>query len=779
MGQQKGFKETIDSIIDKRKKKLPEIVAAKRQAQEELKALMTVQKAINMVLAECSDSSVSEPGKRALEATAHYSCELSKRIDALGTLERSFNRNTINIAVSGAARSGKSTTLQKMSGLTDEQLPSGSTKPLTAVTSRLFNSDKRVAEVTFRSKRSFVTDYLTPHLNTLNEFLSKANAISVTTIDEFAKAKLPDQLEGDPSVAIKDSLARLKDAQTSLPYFQEKLTGKTEKIPLSELKQYVAYPTNEDENMEERGEAHLQRLFLAVDDVKIFHPFPVLDDARIGLVDLPGLGEVSDTVAHIHTKSLTTDVDQIFLIAKPSQESGYVDRSIGEVIDRLREIQPGVDHRCDLIAIGINVEAGSEAGAKSLRDDIRRKINSSLPNKQQFTIHEYSAIDPERVAHELEYLLQHIANVQPHVDKKNLVYAMSTSEVEKWRRVTLLETKACSDALQRLLPNPLEQQHKLVQEISGAVIDAFEQLEHSYEIATLAESETHQLYNEQVDDIHNHAETAIKNNLFLHGKTWKDYSHGESVDPFSFYRSETRRIRRELVSEYCCLDRLYDENIERFKRTVLETLLQSAGLDCEFPRADQESAADEWLAKVDNVLGKKLRDQQLHEAFELLRGLTFQFRSNVFLKIANNLDNLKNPPSMMADPGSYRGKIDKAEYFSTGSIENRMERVHEVLMQDAIEANDSIAEALHANHDGFGETLEFYASCFNDYLYRRDVDHFKYVVIRGIVENFNVEIPDETKDLASSLKRMEGALTDLESATASLRAAITQRDGNR
>lgn len=267
MGQQKGFKETIDSIIDKRKKKLPEIVAAKRQTQEELKALMTVQEALNMVLAECNDSSVSEPGKRALEATTQYSCELSKRIDALGTLERSFNRNTINIAVSGAARSGKSTTLQKMSGLTDEQLPSGSTKPLTAVTSRLFNSNKCVAEVAFRSKRSFVTDYLTPHLNTLNEFLGKANAISVATIDEFAKAKLPDQLKGDPSVAVKDSLARLKDAQTSLPYFQEKLTGKTKKIILSELKQYVAYPTNEDENMEERGEAHLQRFYLAVDDV--------------------------------------------------------------------------------------------------------------------------------------------------------------------------------------------------------------------------------------------------------------------------------------------------------------------------------------------------------------------------------------------------------------------------------------------------------------------------------------------------------------------------------
>lgn len=779
MGQQNGFKDTIDGIIAKRKRKLPIIAAAKRQAQEELKALMTVQKALNTALAECNDSSVSDPGKRALEATTHYSCELSKRIDALRTLEQSFNRNTINIAVSGAARSGKSTTLQKMSGLTDEQLPSGSTKPLTAVTSRLFNSNENVAKVTFRNKHSFVTDYLTPHLNTLNGFLGKADAISVATIGVFAKAKLPVQLEGDPSVAVKDSLDRLKDAQTSLPYFQEKLTGKTEKIPLSELKQYVAYPINEDENREERGGVRLQRLFLAVDDVKIFHSFPALDNARIGLVDLPGLGEVSDTVAHIHTKGLTTDVDQVFHIAKPSQESGYVDRSIGEVIDRLREIQPGVDHRCDLITIGVNVEKGSEDGAESLCDDIRRKINKSLPNSQQFVIRKYDAIDNDSVARELDYLLQHIATVQPYVDKKNLAYAMSTNEVEKWRKATLYETKACSDALKRLLPNPLEQKHKLVQEISGSIIDAFEQLEHSYEIAALAESETHQLYNEQVDDIHDHAETAIKNNLFLHGKTWKEYSHGESVDPFSFYRSETRRIRRELVSEYCCLDRLYDENIEHFKQTVLDTFLQSSGLHREFSRITQESTADKRLSTVDDILGKKLRDQQLHEAFELLRGLTFQFRSNVFLKIANNLDDLKNPPSMMPDPSSHRGKIDKAEYFSTGSIENRMERVHKVLMQDAIEANDSIAEALHANHDGFGETLEFYASCFNNYLYRRDVDHFKYVVIRGIVENFNVEIPGETKGLASSLKRMEGALNALESATASLHTVVTQQDGNR
>ena len=765
MSSQNSLDKTIDEIIQTRKEKLPTINAALDSTRQELGHLMNVQSALKAVLSTCDDPSVKSSAQIALDQTIQHSSTLSVRIDALNTLKRSFSRNTINIAVSGAARSGKSTTLQRMSGLTDDQIPSGSTKPLTAVTSRLYNSKETVAKIKFRDKRAFVSDYLVPHLNTLNGFLGADAAIHIETIDDFKRADLPGQLEGDPSVAVKDSLARLKDAKASLSFVLVKLTGKTENVPLSELKQYVAYPTNEEENAEERSGKPLERLYLAVDDVKIFCPFPTLGKARIGLVDLPGLGEVSDTVAHIHTKSLQNDVDQVFLIAKPSHESGYVDKNISEVIDQLSEIQPGVDHRNDLITIGINVEEGNEQSACSLGDDIRRKINQPLAEKYRFIVRKYSAVDDESVSNELHFLLQHIAQSQRHIDKKNLAHALNARAIADLRFQTLEMANDCRLKLQHALPDPLERRYRTVQAVAGSIIDALEALEQRFRDNELEESDTHQRYMECVQLIEEHVRERIQENLFVQNRSWEETARGESIDLFTFYRGETRRIRREIVAEYGALDGLYEENIEQFKRVVLRTVLSSAGISDQLANVAHHSCANSQIDAVNADLESKLHDAPLHEALQLLRGLQFRFYNTVFLSIADNLDNLKNPPSMMVDPHSYSNKkIDKAEYFNSGSIEERLERVRKVLTDDALAANDRIAEALKTHHDGFGQTLEFYVSRFNDCLYRRDVDYFKQVTVQGIINAYDVALPGKSRveEEATTLKAK--ALYELDSA---------------
>lgn len=765
MSNQNSLDKTINEIIRARKEKLPKINAALDGTRQELNHLMNVQSALRAVLSACNDPSAKDSAQNALDQTIQHSSALSARVDALETLKRSFSRNTINIAVSGAARSGKSTTLQRMSGLTDDQIPSGSTKPLTAVTSRLYNSDDTVAKIKFRDTRTFVTDYLIPHLSTLNSFLGADAAIRIESIDGFKHVVLPGQLEGDPSVAVKDSLARLKDAQASFDFVLPKLTGKTERVPLSELKQYVAYPTNEEENAEEHGGKPLERLYLAVDDVKIFCPFPTLGKARIGLVDLPGLGEVSDTVARIHTKSLQNDVDQVFLIAKPSHESGYVDKNISEVIDQLSEIQPGIDHRNDLITIGINVKEGNEQSARSLGDDIRRKINQPLAEKYRFAVREYSAVDNESVSNELHFLLQHIAKTQRYIDKKNLAHALNARAIADLRSQTLEMANDCRLKLQHALPDPLERRYRTVQTVAGSIIDALEALEQRFRDNELEESDTHQRYMECVQSIEEHVRGCIQENLFVQNRSWEETARGESIDLFTFYRGETRRIRREIVAEYGALDGLYEENIEQFKRTILRAVLNSAGIGDQFADVAHRPCANSQIDAVDADLESKLHDAPLHEALQLLRSLQFQFYNTVFLSIADNLDNLKNPPSMMADPQSCSNKkIDKAEYFNSGSIEERLDRVRKVLTNDAMAANNRIAEALKTHRDGFGQTLEFYVSRFNDCLYRRDVDYFKQVTVQGIINGYDVALPGKTRaeEEANTLKAK--ALFELDSA---------------
>src|SRR5699024_9717578 len=67
--------------------------------------------------------------------------EIDNALDRLDVVENRFSRKTINIGVSGRARVGKSTLLQSISGLSDEQIPTGSGVPVTAVRSAIFHSE--------------------------------------------------------------------------------------------------------------------------------------------------------------------------------------------------------------------------------------------------------------------------------------------------------------------------------------------------------------------------------------------------------------------------------------------------------------------------------------------------------------------------------------------------------------------------------------------------------------------------------------------------------------
>ena len=82
----------------------------------------------------------------------------------LRVLEARLARDTVNIGVSGQARVGKSTPPQSVSGLGDDQIPTGQALPVTAVRSRIFHApDLRRATLRLHSFDTFVTDVVAPY----------------------------------------------------------------------------------------------------------------------------------------------------------------------------------------------------------------------------------------------------------------------------------------------------------------------------------------------------------------------------------------------------------------------------------------------------------------------------------------------------------------------------------------------------------------------------------------------------------------------------------------
>ena len=279
--------ERVDSILAARRGLLPAVQreiddAARRRGEvERLVSLLRELKEIE------KDQNALQRIDGALEDLERLLSSFSGREETLNALSVRFGRDTVNIGVSGEARVGKSTTLQKFSGLTDTQIPTGKGLPVTAVRSEIFNSVDERAEVTFRDQETFIAEYIRPLLEIVNKHLDVP--LAVDTMAGLRTSKFPETLGSNVDSVSTDSLSRLLDAQKSIDTYAPRLTGGLKQVALDDLRSYVAYPSKEDLDTEKATGTPSSRSYIAVESVKIFCHFPRLEGVKIGLVDLPGL----------------------------------------------------------------------------------------------------------------------------------------------------------------------------------------------------------------------------------------------------------------------------------------------------------------------------------------------------------------------------------------------------------------------------------------------------------------------------------------------------------
>ena len=218
-------------------------------------------------------------------------------------LEARFARDTVNIGVSGQARVGKSTLLQSVSGLGDDQIPTGQALPVTAVRSRIFHApDLRRATLRLHTFDTFVTEVARalPRRAGRRGAAGHAGRVpragSTRSRDELLRADRPSWVT---------MLNRLRAMQASFPTYAHDLTGGERVVPLEELRPWVAYPTN----AQEQHARHRSRgRYLAVRDVRIDCPFPHAQVRTWGSSTCPGSassrrGPTSTTSTACRTRS--------------------------------------------------------------------------------------------------------------------------------------------------------------------------------------------------------------------------------------------------------------------------------------------------------------------------------------------------------------------------------------------------------------------------------------------------------------------------------------------
>ena len=382
--------EKLDSILAVRARRLAEVDSA-------IATWSAREADIARVLIQTEDAERVNPDVRGASARLRSAADAVRKVLAdYAALRARFARDSLCIGIGGAARMGKSTFLQAVTGLDETQIPTSDKYFTTAVRSQIVNSDENVAIADFHSPESFLREVVGP--------MCRAIGIDPpATLSGFRTAQFALPEGHQKTQEAEDILQRLRDAQSQLGTYERHLTGERgRRIPLDDLRPFVAYP---------EGGRVKAGPFLAIADLVVRAPFPSTDVARLRVVDLPGLGEAGRDLAEVQTKGMADVCDVTLLVKRPTDANIEWTLTDTNALDAMGAAVPLLDDQTKYTAVLANVGGSDPERARACVEAIRAKLT------RPFNIIECDARDRESViAETMPRILAFLAENLPALD---------------------------------------------------------------------------------------------------------------------------------------------------------------------------------------------------------------------------------------------------------------------------------------------------------------------------------------------------------------------------
>lgn len=323
--------ELVREIRAKRSEKFP-------QAKTRLEKINATKQAVHNTWTKAANVAANNPELQAKLSGIGYSNAIQLLDEAILSSENAVNRlqrTSINIGVAGKSGQGKSQILQMLTGLTDEQIPTGGGTACTAARSIVHNGHAISAKVHYLTTDALLEKKVYPSYAAkgTSSFALGLTSRRPASLDEFINMELPtvQTSDGTPTEA-EDNWQKVIDLQKVLKKHRElvaKLGMGAETIDIANVRNYI---------VKDNGET----LHNVVDYVEITTPFELGLPEGLTVYDLPGLADPTPGIREDMFASLKNDADIVLFLRKAATDG---DRELwkpedNDAIDLLKSIYP-------------------------------------------------------------------------------------------------------------------------------------------------------------------------------------------------------------------------------------------------------------------------------------------------------------------------------------------------------------------------------------------------------------------------------------------------------
>lgn len=358
---------TIASILQERRPLAEKIVKTGENLRSLDSALRYLDEKRQQILKQVDDGNIRE---RLQEIDCQTPItRIADELKALDKLKVRFCRDRLKIGVVGRARQGKSRLLQRLTGLTANEIPDGDRKTCTGVLSTISHrpDTETYADIWFYSEQSFLAQVIAPYYQKLGL------GSQPITIEEFSATALP-PLPSDPAID-KAMYEHLREYHANLSSYRDLLrTGSPYRATQDEIRKFVAQDTLNGERT---------YFYMAVEKADIYCSFPNADVGDIALVDMPGLGDINFGDEERLVKTLGQDIDVVLFVRKPTGMGDFWQEVDVQLYDIAREALDDLPLELWSFMV-INRTEDNSKNCQDLAGDIAKKhikvVNCAIAN---------------------------------------------------------------------------------------------------------------------------------------------------------------------------------------------------------------------------------------------------------------------------------------------------------------------------------------------------------------------------------------------------------------